>query len=93
MSQPVVRLSEIIKDDATAITSACREHNGRTGVGLRCDPGTVEGVHDEEGGENQHHTIGNLSNTGTVEGGHDEEGGENQHHTTGNLSNTITIHS
>ena len=66
VSQPIVRLSEIIKDDATAITSACREHNGRTGVGLGCDPGTVEGVHDEEGGDNQHHTIGNLSNTGTA---------------------------
>ena len=66
VSQPIVRLSEIIKDDATAITSACREHNGRTGVGLGCDPGTVEGVHDEEGGDNQHHTIGNLSNTITI---------------------------
>ena len=66
VSQPVVRLPEIIEDDAAAVPSACGQDDGGTGVGLRRDPGAVEGVHDEEGRDDQHHTVGNLPHTVTI---------------------------
>lgn len=60
VSEPVIRLSEVIEDNATAITTAGREHNRRGGVRLAGHPGGVEGVCDEEERHNQNHPTRHL---------------------------------
>ena len=68
MSEPIVRLSEVIEDDAAAITSTGRQDDGGRGVSFTGHPGGVEGVRDEEEGHDQNHPTGNLGgicNTGS----------------------------
>lgn len=62
VSEPVVSLSEIVEDDAAAVTTASREHNGGRGVGLARHPGRVEGVRDQEESHDQDHSAGDLQN-------------------------------
>lgn len=50
MSEPVVSLSEVVKYDPSPVTRSSRQNNGGTGVGLGRDPGTVEGVRNQEEG-------------------------------------------
>lgn len=61
MSEPVIRLSEIVEDDAAAVASASREHDGGRGIGLARHPGRVEGVRDQEESHDQDHSAGNLT--------------------------------
>lgn len=71
VAEPVVGLSEVIEDDAAAVTSAGRQDNRRGGVGFAGHPGRVEGVCNEEEGHDQNHPTGNLvgiCNTGCHQG-------------------------
>lgn len=63
MTEPVVSLSEVVKDDAAAVASAGWQDDGGRGVGFACHPGRVESVCDEEEGHNQDHATGNLVDT------------------------------
>lgn len=49
MSQPIVSFSEVVKDDPSSVPSPCGQNNGGTGISFGGDPGTVEGVGDQEG--------------------------------------------
>jgi len=49
VSEPVVRLTEVVKDDAITAVAARGQDDGGRGVGLGRDPGAVERVRDEEG--------------------------------------------
>lgn len=60
MSEPIVSLSEVVKYDPATITCTGGENDGGTGVGLGGDPGTVEGVGNQEGGHQEHNTCGHL---------------------------------
>lgn len=60
VSEPVIRLSEVIEDDATAVTTAGGEHDGWGRVRLTGHPGGVEGVCDEEERHNQNHPTRHL---------------------------------
>lgn len=60
VAEPVVSLSEVIKDDATAITSTGWQNNWGRGVGFTGHPGRVEGVCNEEEGHDHDHPTGNL---------------------------------
>lgn len=60
VSEPVISLSEVIKDDATAVTTASGEHNGGGGVSLAGHPGGVESVCDEEERHDQNHPTRHL---------------------------------
>lgn len=67
VAEPVVSLSEVIKDDATAITATGWQNNWGRGVGFTGHPGRVEGVCNEEEGHDHDHPTGNLEeiyNTG-----------------------------
>ena len=61
MSQPVIRLSEVIEDDASAIVAASRQNDRWTRIRLRRHPRAVERVHDQEDGHNQDNTRRNLN--------------------------------
>ena len=60
MSQPVVSLPEVIKDNPAPIPTAGRQHNRGGAVGLRGDPRTVEGVGDEECRHDKHNSSSYL---------------------------------
>lgn len=60
VAEPVVRLSEVVKNDAAAVTSAGRQDDWGRGVGFAGHPGRVEGVCDEEESHDQNHPTGNL---------------------------------
>lgn len=60
VSEPVIRLSEIVEDDAAAVASAGREHDGGGGIRLTRHPRRVEGVRDQEESHDQDHSTGNL---------------------------------
>lgn len=60
MAEPVISLSEVIKDDAAAVATASRQHDGWGGVGFAGHPGRVEGVCDQEEGHDQDHPTGHL---------------------------------
>lgn len=66
VAQPVVGLSEVVEDDAAAVSSAGRQHDGGGGVSLAGHPGGVEGVCDEEEGHDQDHPAGNLAGRHSV---------------------------
>ena len=60
VAQPVVSLSEVVEDDAAAVSAAGRQHDGGGGVRLAGHPGGVEGVGDQEEGHDQDHPTGHL---------------------------------
>lgn len=60
MAQPVISLSEVVKDDPAAIPATGRQHDGRRRIRLAGHPGRVEGVGDEEESHDQDHAAGNL---------------------------------
>lgn len=60
VAEPVVGLSEVIKDDAAAVASTGWQDNRWRGVGFAGHPGRVEGVRDEEESHYQNHPTGNL---------------------------------
>ena len=60
VSEPVVRLAEVVKDDVVSVAATRREDDGRTGVRLRRHPGTVERVGDEERRQQEHHPCRHL---------------------------------
>lgn len=60
MSQPIVSFSEVVKDDPSSVPSPCGQNNGGTGISFGGDPGTVEGVGDQEGRHQEHNTSRNL---------------------------------
>lgn len=63
MAEPVVGLSEVVKDDAAAVSSAGGQDDGGRGVGFTGHPGGMEGVGDEEESHDQDHPTGNLQGT------------------------------
>lgn len=60
VAEPVVGLSEVIKDDTAPVTSTCRQDYRGRGVGFAGHPCRVEGVCNEEEGHDQNHPTGNL---------------------------------
>lgn len=60
VAEPVISLSEVIKDDAAAVATASRQHDGWGGVGFTGHPGRVEGVCNQEEGHDQDHPTGHL---------------------------------
>lgn len=59
--EPIVRLAEIIEDDATAVMGACTKHNAGRRICLGGDPGTMEGIHDEHQCDDGHKSDGHLA--------------------------------
>lgn len=60
VSEPVISLSEVIEDDAAAVTTAGGQHDWGGGVRLTGHPGGVESVCDKEERHNQNHPTCHL---------------------------------
>lgn len=60
VSEPIISLSEVIKDDAAAVAPAGRQHDGWGGVCFTGHPGGVESVCDEEESHDQNHPARHL---------------------------------
>lgn len=56
VSEPIVSLSEVVKDDPASVPGPRGQNNRGAGVSLRGDPGTVEGVGDQKGCDQEHNT-------------------------------------
>lgn len=56
VSEPIVSLSEVVKDDPASVPSPRGQNNRGAGVRLWGDPGTVEGVGDQKGCHQEHNT-------------------------------------
>lgn len=61
MSEPVVGLPEVIKDDPRAVVGPRREHDGGRAVSLAGHPRAVEGVRHQEQGHHRHESAGDLT--------------------------------
>lgn len=60
VAQPIISLSEVIKDDPATIPTTSGQHYRRGGIGLTGHPGWMESVGDQEESHDEDHATGNL---------------------------------
>lgn len=60
VTKPIVRFSEVIKNDPTTIPTTSRQHNGRRGVGLAGHPGWMKRIGDEKESHDEYHATCHL---------------------------------